>query len=92
MAVVGKYMETFVKEAIARAAFERHDFLEKGGAAGGIEAGDEFLETCHVQRPYIDLGLSRHRDRDDEMWDILAFFLLRLVANITTKKKRKSIL
>ena len=36
--VVGKYMETFVREAIARAAFERSE-------AGGKGIGDDFLEV-----------------------------------------------
>ena len=37
--VVGKYMETFVREAIARAAFERSE-------AGGEGIGGHFLEVC----------------------------------------------
>ena len=37
--VVGKYMETFVREAIARAAFERSE-------AGGTGIGSNFLEVC----------------------------------------------
>ena len=36
--VVGKYMETFVREAIARAAFERSE-------AGGTGIGSNFLEV-----------------------------------------------
>ena len=36
--VVGKYMETFVREAIARAAFERSE-------AGGTGFGSDFLEV-----------------------------------------------
>jgi len=40
-AVVGKYMETFVREAIARAAFERSEAQKEG--VGGV-AGD-FLEV-----------------------------------------------
>ena len=36
--VVGKYMETFVREAIARAAFERSE-------AGGTGIGSNFLEA-----------------------------------------------
>lgn len=39
--LVGKYLETFVREAIARAAFERSDAQGEGG--GGV-AGD-FLEV-----------------------------------------------
>ena len=36
--MVGKYMETFVREAIARAAFERSE-------AGGKGIGGDFLEV-----------------------------------------------
>ncbi len=39
---VGKYMETFVREAIARAAFERAEAAAKDGGRG---AGDGFLEV-----------------------------------------------
>ena len=38
MGVVGKYMESFVRDAIARAAFER-------SAAGGEGIGSHFLEV-----------------------------------------------
>jgi len=41
--VVGKYMETFVREAIARAAFERSEAVAQGTVAPGL-AG-EFLEV-----------------------------------------------
>ena len=44
--VVGKYMETFVREAIARAAFERAE-SEKVGAGGGWSGG--FLEVSLVE-------------------------------------------
>ena len=37
---VGKYMETFVKEAIVRAAYERRQVAGSGGVVG------EFLEVC----------------------------------------------
>ena len=43
--VVGKYMETFVREAIARAAFERSEAAAKGGGSG--MAGD-FLEVSVI--------------------------------------------
>jgi hypothetical protein len=38
---VGKYMETFVREAIARAAFERESAGARGAAVGG-----RFMEVC----------------------------------------------
>lgn len=46
-AAVGKYFETFVREAIARAAFER----AAGGAGGGESGrgrGDGFLEVSEM--------------------------------------------
>ncbi|KAJ9638407.1 hypothetical protein H2199_007095 [Coniosporium tulheliwenetii] len=46
MAVVGKYMETFVREALARAAFEREEV--DGGGGGGI--GDGFLQVEDLER------------------------------------------
>jgi centromere protein X len=39
---IGKYMDTFVREAIARAAVER---MEGRSAAGGVARGEEFLEV-----------------------------------------------
>ena len=39
--VVGKYMETFLREAIARAAFERSE-------AGGTGIGNNFLEVSGI--------------------------------------------
>lgn len=39
MSVVGKYIETFVREAVARAVFER------GGDEGAEELGDGFLQV-----------------------------------------------
>ena len=44
-AAVGKYMETFIREAIARAAFERAEAVAKGGVDGGRGGGDGFLEV-----------------------------------------------
>jgi hypothetical protein len=41
--VVAKYVDVFVREAIARAAYER---AEVEGAGGGTRAGDGFLEVC----------------------------------------------
>lgn len=41
--MMGKYFETFVREAIARAAFERSEAVANGAAAVGL-AG-EFLEV-----------------------------------------------
>jgi len=46
MQVVGKYMETFVREALARAAFERED----GGARGGGAAGDGWLQVEDLEK------------------------------------------
>ncbi|KAL9095057.1 MAG: hypothetical protein Q9165_002659 [Trypethelium subeluteriae] len=43
MTVVGKYMELFVREAIARAAMER-----EGESGGGL--GDEFLEVEDLEK------------------------------------------
>jgi len=40
MGVVGKYVETFVREAVARAVFERKDDED------GDELGDGFLQVC----------------------------------------------
>lgn len=42
-AVVAKYVDVFVREAIARAAYER---AEADGAGGGRGVGDGFLEVC----------------------------------------------
>lgn len=36
MSVVGKYVETFVREAVARAAFEREDAVRGGGISDGF--------------------------------------------------------
>jgi len=58
-AAVGKYFETFVREAIARAAFER---AEAVGSAGG--RGDGFLEVSGLFTGFRD-GL------EEGMWLIL---------------------
>ena len=42
--LVAKYMETFVREAIARAVVERKGSVEEGGGGGGGIGGD-FLEV-----------------------------------------------
>lgn len=51
-ALLGKYMETFVREALARAAYERSK--EEGGAAGR-----DFLEVSVRSYPLVDLLTSR---------------------------------
>lgn len=51
-AAVGKYFETFVREAIARAAFER---AETVGSAGG--RGDGFLEVSGGVFSFVKLGV-----------------------------------
>lgn len=43
---VGKYMETFVREALARAAFERSEEAERLGGGGR----DMFLEVSRAER------------------------------------------
>lgn len=46
MGVVGKYVETFVREAIARASYERQQVLDEKGKRGEkIGAGETFLEV-----------------------------------------------
>ena len=46
MGVVGKYMETFVREAIARAAYERNEELDRRESEGkGREVGGDVLEV-----------------------------------------------
>lgn len=57
--VVGKYMETFVREAIARAAFERSE-------AGGEGIGGHFLE---VSRSTLYGGMSADL-RDGQVEDL----------------------
>ncbi|EEA26443.1 hypothetical protein TMatcc_005286 [Talaromyces marneffei ATCC 18224] len=46
--VVAKYMNIFVREALARAAFERADAASKDG--GGKYAGDGFLEVEDLEK------------------------------------------
>jgi len=43
--VVAKYVDVFVREAIARAAYER---AETDGAGGARSIGDGFLEVCSI--------------------------------------------
>lgn len=50
--VVAKYVDVFVREAIARAAFER---AETNGHAGGRSVGDGFLEVGHSLSPTLAL-------------------------------------
>ncbi|CEO59490.1 hypothetical protein PMG11_04165 [Penicillium brasilianum] len=45
--VVAKYVDVFVREAIARAAYER---AEMEGAGGGRRAGDGFLEVEDLEK------------------------------------------
>lgn len=51
MAMVGKYMETFVREAVARARFERND----AGLGGGIEDGFLQVEDLEKLAPQLVL-------------------------------------
>ena len=44
--MVGKYMETFVREAIARSAFERAESEKERGGGGGWSGG--FLEVSSL--------------------------------------------
>lgn len=69
MGVVGKYFETFVREAIARAAYERELVNEEREKRGEkIRAGEEVLEVGHLLRgPGInavigDIGLREDAD------------------------------
>ena len=53
MGVVGKYFETFVREAIARAAYERQMVNEeREGRGERIRAGEEFLEVS-LSLPWV---------------------------------------
>ena len=61
--MVGKYMETFVREAIARAAFERAE-SEKEGGGGGWSGG--FLEVSRVKG--VGMGWGEAGCRGGEMW------------------------
>ncbi|KAI9755483.1 MAG: hypothetical protein M4579_004274 [Chaenotheca gracillima] len=50
-ALVGKYMETFVREALARAAFEREKEDEEAGGGGrGGRMRDRFLEVEDLEK------------------------------------------
>lgn len=56
---VAKYVDVFVREAIARAAYER---AETDGAAGGRSIGDGFLEVCFSHGPF-----GRHANLCDRL-------------------------
>lgn len=57
MGVVGKYVETFVREALARAAYERQLALqEKVGKGEKVRAGEDFLEVSWVAVDAVALG------------------------------------
>jgi hypothetical protein len=45
-AVVAKYVDIFVREALARAAYERAEGQATATSGGGRSAGDGFLEVC----------------------------------------------
>lgn len=64
--VVGKYMETFVREAIARAAFERSGAQAEGG--GGI--GGDFLEASqHTGKRRLRVLMCKYgRSRTWKNW------------------------
>ncbi|KAF2816062.1 uncharacterized protein BDZ99DRAFT_471342 [Mytilinidion resinicola] len=47
MSVVGKYVETFVREAVARAAFERED---ASGGGVGMGVSDGFLQVEDLEK------------------------------------------
>lgn len=55
MGVVGKYMETFVREAIARAAFERQEVTD---AAEKRTAGDDFVDVMDLEKLAVQLLLD----------------------------------
>jgi len=53
MQVVGKYMETFVREALARAVFEREEggAAAAGGGGGGVGVvGDGWLQVEDLEK------------------------------------------
>jgi hypothetical protein len=50
--VVAKYVDVFVREALARAAFERAE----GNAGVEMGVGDGFLEVCALSQLFV-LGL-----------------------------------
>ena len=45
-ALVGKYMETFVREALARAAFERGEGRGEGGRGGDFVEVSGYYTRC----------------------------------------------
>jgi hypothetical protein len=54
MLVVGKYVDTFVREALARAVFERNEQEDEGGNG----TGDGFLQVCrYVISTLSEFGL-----------------------------------
>lgn len=57
MSVVGKYVETFVREAVARAIFER------GGVGGEDELGDGFLQVRISLSSASSTVVNIHRSR-----------------------------
>lgn len=58
MAVVGKYMETFVREALARAAFEREE-VDGGGIGDGFLQVEVRLSFLYVAGMVIMSELTR---------------------------------
>lgn len=62
MSAVGKYMETFVREALARAVYER----EEADAELGKGTGDGFLQVC--TRIYRELLLLCLTDGRLKIW------------------------
>lgn len=52
---VGKYMETFVREAMARAAHMRLEMQAQRGGGGG----DGFLEVCSIFPCYFAICFFR---------------------------------
>ena len=67
MGVVSKYFETFVREAIARAAYERELVNEEREKRGEkIRAGEEVLEVSELLRdPAFDTFIGNGRFRAD---------------------------
>ena len=56
-AVIGKYVEVFVREAIARCAFERQE-KEKGDEDGDLRGGDGWLEVEDLEKSAPQLVLD----------------------------------
>lgn len=68
MGVVGKYMETFVREAIARAAYERNEELDRREKAGkGREVGGDVLEVSNEHVCESNVGSTKRVDDSDEI-------------------------